>query len=156
MDPSLLPSLAWFVHVARQRSFSRAAVEMGVSCATLSQGLKALERRLNVKLIHRTTRNIPQTPAELIRHNCIAYRFTNGAIFNWRFAAPDAGDRAFTMEPRGNLVTNDDEGMVRAALDGLGLMQHIDLAVRAPGDLPRVSRGNGQATAGKARGPNLK
>ena len=31
MDPSLLPSLAWFCRVAEHRSFTRAAAEMGVS-----------------------------------------------------------------------------------------------------------------------------
>lgn len=251
MNPSLLPSLAVFARIAQHRSFSRAAVEMGISRAALSQSLKSLEQRLNVKLIHRTTRDMslteegqrlyaslqpalllieqsvrdvgsatdepsgrlrintsrvagrallephlaefltrypkldvelvmddgmsniiadgcdagirlgenlaehmvavpitpllrmvvvgtpayfaahgrPQTPAELIQHRCIAYRFANGAIFQWRFSAPDADGHDFTIEPSGSLVTNDDDGMIRAALDGLGLIQHIDIAV---------------------------
>ncbi len=253
MNPSLLPALAVFVRIAQHRSFSRAAGEMGISRAALSQSLKSLEQRLNVKLIHRTTRDMslteegqrlyaslqpalqlieqsvhdvgtttdepagrlrintsrvaarsllephlvefltrypklelelvmddgmsniiadgcdagirlgenlaahmvavpitpllkmavvgspaylaahgkPQTPAELIQHKGIAYRFANGSIFQWRFSAPVADGHDFVMQPGGSLVTNDDESMIRAALDGLGLIQHLDIAVRA-------------------------
>lgn len=63
MNPSLLPSLAWFAHIARHRSFTRAAEEMGVSRAALSQNLKALEHQLGVKLIYRTTRDMSLTEA---------------------------------------------------------------------------------------------
>lgn len=63
MDPSQLPSLAWFAHVARQLSFTRAAEEMGVSRAALSQSLKALEAQLGVRLLHRTTRQMSLTEA---------------------------------------------------------------------------------------------
>ncbi|MFO7227384.1 LysR family transcriptional regulator [Pseudomonas aeruginosa] len=63
MDPSLLPSLAWFAHVAHHGSFTKAAAEMGVSRANLSQNVKALERRLNVKLLYRTTRDMSLTEA---------------------------------------------------------------------------------------------
>lgn len=253
MNPSLLPSLAVFSRIAQHRSFSRAAVEMGISRAALSQSLKSLEQRLNVKLIHRTTRDMslteegqrlyaslqpalllieqsvrdissatdepagrlrintsrvagrellephladflarypkldvelvmddgisniiadgcdagirlgenlaehmvavpitsllrmavvgspayfaahgkPQTPAELIQHKCIAYRFAHGSIFQWRFSALAADGHDFAMEPAGSLVTNDDDGMIRAAIDGIGLIQHIDIAVRS-------------------------
>jgi len=61
MDPSLLPSLAWFTHVAQHRSFTKAAAAMGVSRAALEQNLKALEQRLNVKLLYRTTRDMSLT-----------------------------------------------------------------------------------------------
>ncbi|EIT7187298.1 LysR family transcriptional regulator [Serratia marcescens] len=61
MDPSLLPSLAWFAHIAQHRSFTKAAAQMGVSRAALSQNLKALEKQLNVKLLYRTTRDMSLT-----------------------------------------------------------------------------------------------
>ncbi|MDU7807941.1 MAG: LysR family transcriptional regulator, partial [Serratia marcescens] len=61
MDPSLLPSLAWFAHIAQHRSFTKAAAQMGVSRAALSQNLKALEKQLNLKLLHRTTRDMSLT-----------------------------------------------------------------------------------------------
>ena len=266
MDPSLLPSLAWFCRVAEHRSFTRAAAEMGVSRAALSQNLKNLERRLNVKLLYRTTRDmslteegqrlfavlqdalqsingavrtvgeakaepsgllrvntsrfaakvlvephlpellarhpklqlelvmndgfaniiaegcdagirlgqslaehmtavpitpplemavvatpdyfarhgLPQSPAELTRHNCLRYRHTSsGAVYQWEFSPPDTEGGDFVVEPIGNYTTNDDDSMMRAALQGIGLMQHIEIAVRAQlrsGALQRVLR----------------
>lgn len=61
IDPSLLPALAWFAHIARHRSFTKAASEMEISRAALSQQLKALEKQLNVRLLHRTTRDVSLT-----------------------------------------------------------------------------------------------
>lgn len=50
-----------FALIVRAGSFSRAASEMGITLAALSQNLKSLEERLNTKLIYRTTRNISLT-----------------------------------------------------------------------------------------------
>lgn len=263
MDPALLPPLAGFAHVAAHRSFTKAAAQLGVSRAALSQSLKALEKQLGVQLLYRTTRamslteagqrlldqlqpalqsldhavrelgdttteptglvrintarmaarellephlceflarypkltvelvmddgisNIiadgcdagirigerlaehvvavpitptlemavvaspayyakhgrPRTPTDLAKHNCITYRqHSGGSVFAWEFTDVRS-KRDFTVEPRGNLITNDDEGMLRAALQGLGLIQHIDFAVKRhleKGTLERV------------------
>lgn len=262
--PSLVSSLTWFAHIARHRSFTKAATEMEVTRAALSQHLKGLEQHLNVRLLHRTTRDmslteegqrlldvlqpaltaieravselgeahaepsglirvntsrvaarlllephmgtflaryprlrlelvmddgfsnivaegvdagirlgesldehmvavpvtpplemaivgspgyferhgVPETPADLMRHNCLAYRFTSsGTIDRWSFTAPGAERRTVVFEPQGNAVFNDDDSMLRAALQGVGLVQHIDLCVRqhlADGTLVRV------------------
>ncbi len=264
IEPSLLPALAWFAHIARHRSFTKAAAEMEVSRAALSQQLKALEQQLNVRLLHRTTRDmslteegqrlfdalqpalasieravvelgethaepaglirvntsrvaarlllepgmgeflarfpklrlelvmndgfsnivaegldagirlgesldehmvavpvtpmlemaivgspayfarhgVPQAPADLMRHNCLAYRFTSSAtIDRWSFTSPETQGHTVVFEPQGNAVFNDDDSMLRAALQGVGLVQHIDLCVRhhlASGTLVRV------------------
>ncbi len=61
IEPSLIASLTWFAHIARHRSFTKAAAEMGVTRAALSQQLKALEQQLQVRLINRTTRNMSLT-----------------------------------------------------------------------------------------------
>lgn len=252
LDPALLPSLAWFSRIAAHRSFTRAAAELGVSRAALSQSLKALERRLEVKLLHRTTRAMslteegqhlldavrpaldgieraardvgetrgvpsgqlrvntsriaartllepflpeflgrfprlrlelvlddgltdivregcdagirlgerlaehmvavpitprlemavvgspgylkargrPTAPADLVGHDCLSFRFPSGGLFRWEFTSPGAGQHELTVEPQGSLVTNDDDQMIRAAVQGLGLAQHLDVAVR--------------------------
>lgn len=257
IDPALLPHLAWFALVARRGSFTKAAAEMGVTRAGLSQNLKALEQRLGVRLLHRTTRDmsltdegrhllaalqpalagiddalrsvgdagrapsgllrvnssriaaklllephlgeflsrhpglqmemviddglsnivaegcdagirfgeslaehmiavpvtprmtmavaaspaywqrrgLPATPADLSSHDCVRYRQTSsGAIFRWEFSAPAAlgqtGGHAFTVEPQGRITTNDDDGMIRAALQGAGVVQHLEPALR--------------------------
>ncbi|MGC4011327.1 MAG: LysR family transcriptional regulator [Pseudomonas sp.] len=61
INPALLPGLAWFVHIARHRSFTKAATEMEISRAALSQHLKGLEQQLNVRLSDRTTRDMSLT-----------------------------------------------------------------------------------------------
>lgn len=266
MEPSLLPSLAWFAHIAQHRSFTKAAAEMGVSRPALSQHLKALEKELGVKLIYRTTRDmalteegqrlfdairpslgsieravrslgeireepsgllrvnssriaarfllephlaeflsrypqitvelvmddgmsniiadgcdagirlgeslaehmvaipitpmvemavvgspdyfqrrgIPASPAELVNHNCIGYRHTSsGALFHWEFTSPEIDGHEVTFEPTGTFVINDDEATIRAAINGIGVMQHMDFAVQEHlkcGELIRVLR----------------
>lgn len=264
MNPSLLPSLAWFAHIARHGSFTRAADEMGVTRAALSQNLKALEQALGVRLMYRTTRHmslteagqrlfdalgpalgeiqqavqtlddlrdrpsgtvrintsrlaaraliephltefhlrhpqvtielvmadslsniiadgcdvgirlgqslaehmvavpispelsmavvaspdylkrhgVPRKPADLAQHNCINYRFPGtGAIHDWEFTDPAKPDIRVTRTVAGSLVTNDDQSSIHAALQGLGLTQIVDLAVRdalASGQLVQV------------------
>ncbi|MBT2333114.1 LysR family transcriptional regulator [Variovorax paradoxus] len=266
MHPSLLPSLAWFAHIARQGSFTRAAEEMGVSRAALSQNLKALERQLGVRLLYRTTRDMslteagqqlfdalqptldtieravdrlgevgdapsglvrvnvsrlasraliephlpefcerypmvrveltladsmsniiadgcdvgirlgrslaehvvavpispplsmavvaspaylaqhgaPKRPADLVKHDCINYRFQgSGALHDWDFKELGKAGRHFTQSVTGRLTFNDDAGMTGAALQGLGLIQIVDLAVQqflTDGRLVRVLR----------------
>jgi len=255
MDPSLLPPLAWFVHIVQHRSFTKAADEMGVSRAALSQNLKGLEKQLGVKLLYRTTRDMslteagqqlydalhsrlaeieqavrglgdaraepaglirintsrmaaralvephlaelyarfpklrielvmaeslsniiaegcdagirlgrslsehvvavpitpplsmtvagspayfkrhgkPKTPQDLVAHNCINYRYSgSGALHDWDFAEPGRDGQHFTVAVSGNLTTHDDEGMTRAAIAGIGLIQNIDIAIEQP------------------------
>lgn len=262
--PSLVSSLTWFAHIARNRSFTKAATEMDVTRAALSQHLKGLEQLLNVRLLNRTTRDMslteegkrlldvlqpaltaieqtvaelgetktepsglirmsssriaarlliephmgellmrypkmrlelvmadgftkivaegldaglrlgesldegmvavpvtpslqyaivgspayferhgtPKAPSDLMQHNCLAYRFTSsGTIDRWSFTSPGSKGRTVVFDPQGNAVFNDDESMLRAALQGVGLVQHIDLCVRqhlADGSLVRV------------------
>lgn len=52
-----------FVAVARERSFTRAAARLGVSQSALSHTLRALEARLGLRLLARTTRSVAPTEA---------------------------------------------------------------------------------------------
>lgn len=58
-----LDDLAAFATVARARSFTRAAAELGLSPSALSHAMKALETRLGVRLLARTTRSVAPTAA---------------------------------------------------------------------------------------------
>ena len=264
LDPSLLSSLTWFAHIARHRSFTKAAMEMEVTRGALSQQLKSLEQQLNVRLINRTTRTmsltdegqrlldilepaltaieqavlevgesqaepsgllrinssriaarlliephmaeflarypklkmdltmndgfsniiadgvdagirlgesldehmvavpisppiemaivgtpeyfqrfgIPESPEDLMQHNCLAYRFSSsGVIDRWSFTSPDDSKRTVVFEPTGSAIFNDDENMLNAALQGVGLIKYLDLNVQthiAEGRLKRV------------------
>lgn len=253
MDASLLPALSAFLQVAREGSFTRAATALGVSPSALSQSMRALERKLDVRLLHRTTRSVslteegrqlleqvapalqavehavqaiddhrgrptgeirintsrmaarcllephlpefarrhpgirlelvlddgigdivgdgcdagirlgesltpgmvavpitprvrmaivgapayfarhppPQAPADLADHDCVRFRLTTSAgILPWSLSEPGDPAREFEIEPQGRYTVNDDEAMLRAALLGLGLVQHMELAVR--------------------------
>lgn len=251
IEPSILPSLAWFALIARSGSFSKAASEMGITRAALSLNLKALEERLNTKLVYRTTRNmslteegqrlydvlisafgqiddalrdvgdtqmeptgllkinssrvaarmlvephiseflhrypktqielimddglsniiaegcdigirlgqslaehmtavpvspriklvtvaspdylqkngIPQTPQELCYYNCLRLRHkSSGALPSWEFSQKENNEE-FEIEVSGGYVTNDDESMIRMAVNGTGIIQHLDFAI---------------------------
>ena len=64
-----------FVAVAREGSFTRAAAKLGVSQSALSQTVRALEERLDLRLLVRTTRSVSATEAgeQLLR--TVAPRF---------------------------------------------------------------------------------
>jgi DNA-binding transcriptional LysR family regulator len=58
-----LDDLVAYGTIARARSFTRAAAELGVSPSALSHMMKGLETRLGVRLLARTTRSVAATPA---------------------------------------------------------------------------------------------
>lgn len=55
--------LIWFLAVAEERSFTRAAAKLGVAQSTLSQAVKQLEERMGLRLLSRTTRSVAPTEA---------------------------------------------------------------------------------------------
>ncbi|RUL98001.1 LysR family transcriptional regulator [Rhizobium chutanense] len=52
-----------FLEVARERSFTRAAAKLGVTRSALSHTISALEARLGIRLLSRTTRDVAPTAA---------------------------------------------------------------------------------------------
>jgi DNA-binding transcriptional LysR family regulator len=58
-----MADLVAFLAVARERSFTRAAARIGVSPSALSHTMRALEERLGVRLLTRTTRSVSPTEA---------------------------------------------------------------------------------------------
>src|ERR1700741_28343 len=52
-----------FLAVARERSFTRAASRLGVSQSALSHTIRALEERMGIRLLTRTTRSVAPTEA---------------------------------------------------------------------------------------------
>jgi len=63
-----------FLAVARERSFTRAAAQIGVSRSALSHSMLALEARLGVRLLTRTTRSVSVTDAGARLLNTLAPR----------------------------------------------------------------------------------
>ena len=55
--------LLCFLAVAEERSFTRAAIKLGISQSTLSHTIKQLEARMGLRLLTRTTRSVGTTEA---------------------------------------------------------------------------------------------
>ncbi|MCC7040613.1 MAG: LysR family transcriptional regulator [Burkholderiales bacterium] len=70
-----LNDLLYFVTIAREGSFTRAAAHLGVTQSALSQAIKGLEARLQIRLLTRTTRSVSPTAAGERLLNAIGHRF---------------------------------------------------------------------------------
>ncbi|MXV06083.1 MULTISPECIES: LysR family transcriptional regulator [unclassified Xanthomonas] len=70
-----LNDLLAFVTVAREGSFTRAGAALGVTQSALSQAIKALETRLQIRLLTRTTRSVSPTAAGQRLLQAIGNRF---------------------------------------------------------------------------------
>ena len=91
-----------FLAVARAKSFTRAAAQMGVSQSALSHTIRGLEERLGLRLLTRTTRSVAPTEAgeRLLR--------TVGPHFDEIDAEIDALS-AFREKPSGTIRINSSE-----------------------------------------------
>src|SRR3546814_191335 len=81
--PNVNPSdLATFLAIARHKSFRRAADELGVTPSALSHKLRALEERLDLRLVNRTTRSVALTEAgeQLFARVAPAFRDIDDAL----------------------------------------------------------------------------
>ncbi|MEK1929348.1 MAG: LysR family transcriptional regulator, partial [Pararhizobium sp.] len=67
--------LVAFLTVAREQSFTKAAAKLGVSQSALSQTVRALEGRLGIRLLTRTTRSVSPTEAGDRLLNTLGPRF---------------------------------------------------------------------------------
>ncbi|WP_372070648.1 LysR family transcriptional regulator [Tistrella mobilis] len=65
----------------------------------------------------------PQTPRDLVGHDCIKRRFPGGTLVTWRFAD---GDEEVTMSPQGRLTVSSAHNELQAALAGRGLAHVFD------------------------------
>lgn len=70
-----LNDLLYFVTVAREGSFTRAAALLGVTQSALSQAISGLEARLQIRLLTRTTRSVSPTAAGERLLQAIGHRF---------------------------------------------------------------------------------
>ncbi|MFT3814264.1 MAG: LysR family transcriptional regulator [Acidovorax sp.] len=75
-----LNDLQAFVTVARERSFTRAAAQLGLSRSALSHAMLALEARLGVRLLTRTTRSVSTTEAGARLLDAVAPRLDEIAL----------------------------------------------------------------------------
>lgn len=81
-------------------------------------------------------KGVPQKPDDLHRHNCLRVRLPNGALLPWRF---QAGDKVFDLPVEGDLIVNDRELELRAALDGAGIVHTLSNHPRELVDAGRLT-----------------
>lgn len=104
-----LNDLAAFAIVASERSFTRAAARLGISPSALSHSMRALEERLGVRLLTRTTRSVTPTEAGERLLRALAPRFEEIEL---ELAALSA----LRTSPAGNVRITADEFAVGALL----------------------------------------
>jgi DNA-binding transcriptional LysR family regulator len=75
-----------FVNVAETESFTKASKKLAISTAQVSRQVNALEQRLNIKLLYRTTRNV-----SLTEEGRVFYQHCRGVLDGL-----DAAERAIT------------------------------------------------------------
>lgn len=94
-----LNRLGLFACVARHRNFRRAALELGLSPASVSEAVRDLEERLGVRLFNRTTRSVALTEAgaRLLEEVGPALTAIQGAVANIG---------SFSRDPVGTLRIN--------------------------------------------------
>jgi DNA-binding transcriptional LysR family regulator len=63
MNRAQFAELNAFVAVAERANFARAAAHLGINASTISQTIRALEDRLGMRLLNRTTRSVALTEA---------------------------------------------------------------------------------------------
>jgi DNA-binding transcriptional LysR family regulator len=63
MNRAQFAELNAFVAVAERANFARAAAHLGINASTISQTIRALEDRLGMRLLNRTTRSVALTVA---------------------------------------------------------------------------------------------
>lgn len=83
----------------------------------VARRLTGVNRRICASPEYFARYGIPETPADLGRHNCLTYtRFSPHGV--WRLRGPDG---PIGVPACGNLRVNDDEALSQAVLGGLGL-----------------------------------
>ncbi|MFE3989017.1 LysR family transcriptional regulator [Nocardia tengchongensis] len=92
MDLLETRDLVYFVAVAEELHFGRAAQKVGIAQPALSRAIARLERRLGVALLYRTSRNVELTAAGkvLLREATRALDAVAGAACRTRRAVEDA------------------------------------------------------------------
>lgn len=80
----------------------------------------------------------PLVPQDLLRHNCIRFRFDSGAIYRWEF---ERHGFAESINVTGPLTLTDQPLMVDAAIEGIGIAfvpDHLAIEALRAGRLERV------------------
>lgn len=120
-----LDDLTALAAIVANRSFRKAADELGLSPSTLSHAMRALETKLGVRLLHRTTRSVSPTEAG---ERLLARLHPVLRDFDLALQEVDS----FRSHPSGTLRINASEGAARLLLGSvvpLFLARHPEMSL---------------------------
>jgi DNA-binding transcriptional LysR family regulator len=101
MDEVELREFRYFIAVAEELNFTRAAARLGLAQPPLSAAIGKLERKLGVRLLERTSRRVALTPAGavLLEQGRIAVEAAGAAIERTRRAGTQPGRLTVAVKP---------------------------------------------------------
>src|SRR3954451_14534585 len=104
MDAVETRELAYFVAVAEELHFGRAAERLGMAQPPLSRAIQQLERRMGVVLLERTSRSVTLTPAGtvLLAESHKALDAVTAAVRRAQRAGRDVPRLMVAMKPDGD------------------------------------------------------
>jgi len=151
MDDLELRELRYFIAVAEELNFTRAAMRLGMAQPPLSAAIGKLERKLGVTLLERTSRRVALTPAGvvLLEQGRIAVEAVGAAAGRARRAGTQPGRLTVAVKP-GTGTGLLKEIMQRCAADPL--IPEVHVLFGHPGGPAAAVRG-GAADAAILRAP---
>ncbi|WP_312683847.1 LysR family transcriptional regulator [Stenotrophomonas chelatiphaga] len=69
----------------------------------------------------------PQHPRDLLRHQCVRFRFASGHLYKWQF---ERGEETLEIDVQGRITLSEQTTILRAVLDGLGIAYVLEDAAR--------------------------